>query len=91
MIDTVQAVLLFVIVLLTILFIVLGIQVFYILKDLRLTIQRTNNILEDVEKISDDVSNSINSISSFTTMIGGSTAVSAIFKVLSMFRGRKKE
>lgn len=91
MIDTVQAVLLFVIVLLTILFIVLGIQVFYILKDLRLTIQRTNNILEDVEKISDDVSNSINSISSFTNMIGGSTAVSAIFKVLSMFRGRNKE
>ena len=91
MIDTVQAVLLFVIVLLTILFIVLGIQVFYILKDLRQTLKRTNNILENVEKVSVGVSNSVNSLSSLSNMVGGSTAVTTVFKILSMFRGRKKE
>lgn len=87
MIDTVQAVLLFVIVLLTILFIVLGIQVFYILKDLRQTIQRTNNILENFENVSDNVTNSL---SSFSNMFGGASTLGTIASILSIFK-RKKE
>ncbi len=88
MIDTVQAVLLFVIVLLTILFVVLGIQVFYILKDLRQTIQRTNNILEDVERVSEGVSDSISSVQG---MFGGATTIGSIASILSLFRRPKKD
>ncbi len=87
MIDTVQAVLLFVIVLLTILFVVLGIQVFYILKDLRQTIRRTNNILENAENISSNVTNQIES---FSNMFGGASAIGSLASVISLFR-RKKE
>ncbi len=87
MIDTVQAVLLFVIVLLTILFVVLGIQVFYILKDLRQTIRRTNNILENAEHISANVTNQIES---FSNMFGGASAIGSLASVISLFR-RKKE
>ncbi|MDO8269330.1 MAG: hypothetical protein Q7T54_01500 [Candidatus Levybacteria bacterium] len=87
MIDTVQAVLLFVIVLLTILFVILGIQVFYILRDLRQTIRRTNNILEDAENVSDNVTNSLNS---FTNMFGGASALGSIASIISLFK-RKKE
>lgn len=88
MIDTVQAVLLFVIVLLTILFVVLGIQVFYILKDLRETLKRTNNILEDVEDVSDGVSHSL---SSFSGMFGNASTLGSVVKILSLFRKKKKE
>jgi uncharacterized protein YoxC len=88
MIDTVQAVLLFVIVLLTILFVVLGIQVFYILKDLRQTIKRTNNILEDVENISDGLSNSVTSVQG---MFNGASTLGSIAKILSIFRKRKEQ
>lgn len=87
MIDTVQAVLLFVIVLLTILFVVLGVQVFYILKDLRQTLKRTNGILENVENLSNGFSGSV---SSLTEMIGGASAINTVVKILSLFR-RKKE
>lgn len=87
MIDTVQAVLLFVIVLLTILFVVLGIQVFYILKDLRQTLKKTNNILENVETLSNGVSGSL---SSFTDMLGGASTLGSIVKVLSLFRKKKE-
>ena len=87
MIDTVQAVLLFVIVLLTILFVVLGIQVFYILKDLRQTIRRTNNILENAENISTNVTSQIES---FSNMFGGASAIGSLASIVSLFRRRKE-
>lgn len=88
MIDTVQAVLLFVIVLLTILFVVLGIQVFYILRDLRQTIKKTNNILDNVENVSVGLTNSFNSV---TNMFGGASTIGSIAGLLSMFRKKPKE
>ena len=86
MIDTVQAVLLFVIVLLTILFVVLGVQVFYILRDFRETLKRTNNILDGVETITEGISEPITSLSK---MFGNASAIGTIAKVLSMFRKKK--
>lgn len=86
MIDTVQAVLLFVIVILTILFIVLGVQVFLILKDFRLTLKRTNNILENVEKVSTGVTGSFTSLSD---MLGGASTIGSVVKILSLFRRKK--
>ena len=88
MIDTVQAVLLFVIVLLTILFVVLGVQVFYILKDFRETLKRTNNILEDVENVSDGVSGSL---TSFSGIFNGASSIGSIVKILSLFRKKRKD
>lgn len=63
MIDTVQAVLLFVIVLLAVLFVVLGVQVFLILGELRKTLTKTNKILDEVEQLTESVSEPINFIS----------------------------
>jgi hypothetical protein len=87
MIDTVQAVLLFVIVLLTVLFVVLGVQIFYILKDLRETIRRTNNILEDVENVSEGASSAIESL---TSMVGGASTFRTIASILSIFKKKKE-
>lgn len=87
MIDTVQAVLLFVIVLLTILFVVLGVQVFYILRDLRQTIRRTNNILEDAENLTEGISNSFESVSG---IFGGASTFKSVVNLISMFRKKKE-
>jgi phosphoglycerate-specific signal transduction histidine kinase len=68
MIDSVQVVLVLVIVLLTVLLVVLGIQVFFILVDLRKTISKLNKLLENVGFITDSVSGPI---SFFSTFIAG--------------------
>lgn len=88
MIDTVQAVLLFVIVLLAILFVVLGIQVFFLIKDFRQTIARTNKILDDVETITAGIAEPVSSLSGF---LSSSSALSMVAKVFSMFKKRRKD
>jgi len=56
MVDPVQAVLLIVIVLLAMLLLVLGIQIFFILKELRRTLSRATRVLENTESITESVS-----------------------------------
>jgi hypothetical protein len=63
--DSVQLVLLFVIVVLTLLLLVLGIQVFFILRDLRVTIGKANKVLDNTEAITESVSEPVSFISSF--------------------------
>jgi len=56
MVDPVQAVLLIVIVLLAMLLLVLGIQIFFILRELRRTLSRATRVLENTESITESVS-----------------------------------
>ena len=65
MIDSVQLILLLVILTLTVLFVILGVQVFYILHDLRLTIKKTNKILENADEITEGIQGPVTAISSF--------------------------
>lgn len=67
MIDSVQMVLLLVIVILTVLLVILGIQVFFILKDLRKTIAKANKVLDTTGSIADNISGPISVISSVAT------------------------
>lgn len=79
MIDPVQAVLLVVIILLTLLLLVLGVQVFFILKELRQTLFRTTKILENAENITQSVSEPMSFIS---TLLFSSKTISTISKIL---------
>ena len=63
MIDPVQLVLLLVIAVLTVLLVVLGVQVFFILKQLRTTISTANKILENTENITESVSEPVSFLS----------------------------
>lgn len=63
MIDTVQVILISVIVLLAVLFTVLGVQVFFILRELRKTLFKTNKILDEVDALAENVSEPISFIS----------------------------
>lgn len=67
MIDPVQIILLFVIAVLTALLFVLGIQVFFILRELRKTVSTANKVLEDTSVITKSVSGPVSSLSSLTS------------------------
>lgn len=66
MIDTAQAVLLIVVVILTVLLVALGVQVFYILRELRRTVSKANKVLDDTGAITQSVSGPISSLSNLT-------------------------
>lgn len=83
MVDAVQIVILVVVILLTMLLLVLGVQVFFILKEFRETMGRTNKILDDVESITDDVKEPISVISDFAR---GARGLSSIAKILQMLK-----
>ena len=64
MFDPAQILLFIVIIILTILLLVLGIQVFFILKDLRQTISKANRVLDNTGEITESVSGPVSSLSS---------------------------
>lgn len=90
MIDAVQLVLLLVIVILTVLLVVLGIQVFFILKELRQTIQKTNKVLDHVNSITENIEAPLAALSSFSLGVKASSLF-AVVKVIKSFLGRDKE
>jgi hypothetical protein len=61
---------------------------FWEFKDFRVTLKRTNDILDDVENISKGISEPISSLSN---MFGSASSLTAIAKILSMFRKKKKD
>lgn len=64
MLDPMQLVLLIVIVVLTLLLVILGIQVFFVLSEVRKTISKTNDILEKADSITESVKTPLATISS---------------------------
>lgn len=80
MIDTAQAVLLFVLVVLTTLLLILGVQVFFILRELRNTVSKANKVLDDAGVISESVSGPISTISSLATGVKTGALIAGILK-----------
>ncbi len=79
--DPIQLTIIGVSVTLTILLVVLGIQVFYILKEIRFSVQKTNKMLDDAGKVSGTVSEGVTSMSGFMNGIkSGLQMISALQK-----------
>jgi hypothetical protein len=90
MIDSVQLILLLVIITLTVLLVILGVQVFYILRDLRQTVKKTNKILENADSITEGIQGPITAISSF--VLGSkATSLLSIARLVKGFLGRDRE
>jgi len=91
MIDPAQIVLFLVIIVLTTLLVALGIQVFFILRDLRKAVGKANKILEDTGIITESVSTPLATLS--TLMMGIKTGISAVnlLKKVSKFGEKKIE
>lgn len=77
MVDSVQIVLLIVVVILSILLVALGVQVFFILRDLRSTIAKANEVLDDTKNITENVSRPISFLS---TLVASGKFISKLIK-----------
>lgn len=85
MFDPVQIILLIFITILTILLVILGIQVFFILRDLRQTIDKTNQVLDNTNKITESVAVPAESLSSFVMGLKASAGLGTILGLLKNF------
>ena len=90
MVDPVQIVLLIVIVVLTILLVILGIQIFFILRELRTTVKKTNKILDNAYAITEDIEGPVSALSSLA--LGLKTgSIMTVLKVAKSFLGRNRD
>ncbi len=78
--DPVQLTIVIISFALALLFIVLGIQVWYILKEMRLSLQKMNKMLDDAGKVSGTISEGIVGMSGFVN--GLKTGMNAITSLL---------
>ncbi len=81
MIDPAQTALFLVIIVLTILLLILGIQVFFILKEFRKTLAKANKVLDDTGLITESVSVPISNLSSIMTGIKAGTTLANILNL----------
>jgi len=90
--DSAQIILIIVIILLAILLIALGVQVFFILKELRKTVSKANKVLDNTNVITQSVSTPISSLSSIATGIKtGASFINLFKKILSNDEDGKKK
>ncbi len=90
LVDPVQVILLLIIIVLTVLLVVLGIQVFFILRELRKTINKTNKVLDNADSITENIEIPLSALASLT---GGLKAGSifAIVKFAKNLLGRDEK
>lgn len=78
--DIAQVALFVVIIVLAILLLVLGVQVFFILREFRKTVSKTNKVLDNTEIITQSVSAPISSLS------GIATGLKTVGPIISFFK-----
>ncbi len=80
MIDPTQGILILVVVVLTVIIVVLGIQVYFILREFRKTIHKANKVLDDTGNITESVSGPISSLSSLAGGLRAGVSIAKLFK-----------
>ncbi len=84
--ETTQIVIIIITSALAALMIILGIQVFYILKELRITVQKINKMLDDMGRVSGTVGDGVTNMSGFIN--GLKAGISAL---VSLKKGKDDE
>jgi len=90
MVDPVQIILLIVIIILTILLVVLGIQIFFILQELKGTIKKANKILDNADSITENIEGPLAFISSLVLGVKAGSFMT-VAKFVKNFMSREKE
>ncbi len=83
--DTTQLLLTVVLSITTIFLIIIGIQLIFILKDLRRLIKKTNAIVDELERVGVSFENSWSEISGFLS------AIKTVFKLVNLLHTKKHE
>ena len=84
--DITQTVLLTVIVILTIFLLVIGLQAFFVLRDLRKTLRKANKLFDDTDNIVEQVKKPVESAGHFFAAIAAGAGLACFLK-----KGHKKE
>ena len=88
MTDAAQILLFLVILILTTLLLVLGIQVFFILKELRKTLNKTNKVLDNTDEITESIKRPLSSLSA---LIMGLRAGTSLMNIVKKVEEKDKE
>jgi hypothetical protein len=83
--DTAQILLIVVIVALTVLFVALGVQVFFILREFQKTVRKANKVLDDTGVITESISGPVSNLSML------SSGIKAGAFIASLLQGKKKK
>ena len=86
--DPAQIILLIVISALTILLIFIGVQIFFVLKELRQAFVKVNRILDEAQSIADSV---MEPISNFSSAFSGIKAVASLLSMFSHKKSKKED
>ena len=91
MVDPVQFVLLAVIIILTLLLVILGTQVFFILSEARKAVSKTNVILEKADSITESVRTPLAAVSSIALGVKASSLLSVAKFIRNLLNHDKNE
>lgn len=89
--DYLQIALIFLILLLSIFLSITGIQVFFILRDLKKALDRFNNILHSGENIAGDIERPVGAASELVTSAGLQTAIGAARALEKIIKPKQKK
>ncbi len=89
--DPAQALLFLVIIVLSVLLVVVGVQLFIVLRDLRSTLGKANKLLDDAGEITHSISAPVSSISSIITGLKAGSIIAKILKKADLLEEPKNE
>lgn len=81
--DLTQSVILSIIIVLTIFIVVLGFQVFFVLRDFRKTLHRTNRLLDDADNLLTQVKRPVETVGNLLTSAAAGVGLAHLFKRLT--------
>lgn len=87
--DTAQLLMIIVVVVLTGLLLILGIQVFLILQEFRKTLSKANKVLDDIELLAESIANPISKLSTLTSSFKTGTMIMSALKLLPLFQSKR--
>lgn len=90
MVDPVQIILLVVIIVLATLLVVLGVQVFFILLELKVTVKKVNKILDHADSITENIEGPLTTISSLFLGIKAGSVLN-IARLIKSFFGKDRD
>ncbi len=88
--DSVQLVLLFVIVVLAIMLVLLGVQVFFILMEIRRTVMKANKLLDNADTITQSIQGPLSAFSSIALGFKATSFI-AVAKIIKSLLGKEED
>src|SRR5476649_2044450 len=87
--DTAQLLMIIVVVVLTGLLLILGIQVFLILQEFRKTLSKANKVIDDIELLAESIANPLSKLATLTSSFKTGTMIASALKLLPFFQSKK--